>query len=321
MVKGSKKVKRTKKVAVKAEVVETFPAIVKAVPPAVQQDRVTDVQVNPQALIAAAIEKGLPLESIERLLAMRKELKAEWAKEQYFAALSEFQSLCPNIIKDKDVFDGKGALRYSYAPLDVIVTAVKGPLKECGFSYTIITAQTDKDVTAECHAHHADGHSEVSKFTIPMDPKAYMNESQKIASAMTYAKRYAFCNAFGIMTSDADDDSNSTGEAKPKPVASPQPREGVKVEENGKKIDDAKVDIALVSARREVQEIFTKMARKIADVDGNSIALYTLEELNAMKEQAKAETADIEKLRGLAIEWTSDYTTRLADKGFGKEGI
>ena len=321
MVKGQKKKAGRPKKEMMAKVVETLPAIVKELPPAVQQERVTDVQVNPQALIAAAIEKGLPLESIERLLAMRKELKAEWAKEQYFAALSKFQSLCPNIIKDKDVFDKGGAFRYSYAPLDVIVTAVKAPLKECGFSYTIITAQTDKDVTAECHAHHADGHSEVSKFTIPMDPKAYMNESQKIASAMTYAKRYAFCNAFGIMTSDADDDANSTGDTKPKPVATPQPKPGVSVEENGKKIDDAKVDIALVSARREVQEIFTKMARKIADVDGNSVALYTIEELNAMKEQAKGATADIEKLRGLAIEWTSDYTTRLADKGFGKEKV
>jgi hypothetical protein len=123
---------------------------------------------------------------------------------------------------------------------------------------------------------------------------------------------------------------NDLTEEKPS-IPAPQAVEGVTVQENGKVTSDSSViaDIQatarqvqeLGAARREVQEIFTKMARKIADVDGNSIALYTLEELNAMKEQAKAATADIEKLSGLAIEWTSDYTTRLADKGFGKEGV
>jgi hypothetical protein len=98
------------------------------------------VSVDPQALIAQAIDKGLPLESMERLLAMRRELKAEWAKEQYFEALARFQAACPNIIKDKDVLDRDGKFRYSYAPLDVIVTAVKGALDANGFSYTIQTA-------------------------------------------------------------------------------------------------------------------------------------------------------------------------------------
>src|SRR3990167_3791525 len=38
-----------------------------------------------------------------------------------------------------------------------------------------------------------------------------MNAAQKVASALTYAKRYAFCNAFGILTGDADDDARLTG--------------------------------------------------------------------------------------------------------------
>ena len=116
-------------------------------------------------------------------------------------------------------------------------------------------------------------------------------------------------------------------EEKPPAIPAPQPVAGVTVQENGKVeqvpfYEEPKPDPKLLeAARREVQEIFTKMARKIADVDGNSVALYTIEELNAMKEQAKGATADIEKLRGLAIEWTSDYPTRLADKGFGKEKV
>jgi hypothetical protein len=39
-----------------------------------------------------------------------------------------------------------------------------------------------------------------------------MNAQQKVASALTYAKRYAFCNALGILTTDQDDDAQSAGE-------------------------------------------------------------------------------------------------------------
>jgi hypothetical protein len=325
MVKGKGK----KKIAPRKPKRTALVPIVEAVPEGKKLDS-SDVQVNPQALLVQAIQKGLPLEAIERLLAMRKELKAEWAKEQYFTALSDFQAQCPNIIKDKDVFDRDGKFRYSYAPLDVIVTAVKDALQANGFSYTIITSQSEKDVTAECHAHHRDGHSEVSQFTIPMDPKAYMNESQKIASAMTYAKRYAFCNAFGIMTSDQDDDAQETGEPKKesrKETPSPQPTAGVEVQENGKlkenersrKEDEANRQALseLNAARSAVQAIFSRMAKKITTADNTEVMLYTVEELETMKQQAKAATSDIEKLRNYALDWTADYTSRLADKGFG----
>jgi hypothetical protein len=327
MVKGKGK----KKVAPRKPKTTALVPIVEAVPEGKKLDS-SDVQVNPQALLVQAIQKGLPLEAIERLLAMRKELKAEWAKEQYFTALSDFQAQCPNIIKDKDVFDRDGKFRYSYAPLDVIVTAVKDALQANGFSYTIITSQSEKDVTAECHAHHRDGHSEVSQFTIPMDPKAYMNESQKIASAMSYAKRYSFCNAFGIMTSDQDDDAQGTGEPKKesrKETPSPQPTAGVEVQENGKITREEgsapKADVNAIAqqarelnaARSEVQTIFSRMAKKITTADNTEIMLYTVEELEVMKQQAKAATSDIEKLHSYALDWTADYTSRLADKGFG----
>ena len=35
-----------------------------------------------------------------------------------------------------------------------------------------------------------------------------MSAQQKVGAALTFAKRYAFCNAFGIMTGDEDNDAN-----------------------------------------------------------------------------------------------------------------
>lgn len=172
------------------------------------------ININPETLLSKAIDKGLPVETMEKLLKMREDLKKEWAKEQYFFALSNFQLICPVINKDakvnfKSERTGK-TTNYKYATLDTIITQVKQHLKNNGFSYMIKTIQDQNSVTAICVTYHIAGHSEETNFTIPIDKTAYMNDAQKVASALTYAKRYAFCNAFGIMTGDEDDDSNNT---------------------------------------------------------------------------------------------------------------
>lgn len=167
--------------------------------------------VDAEGLISKAIDKGISVETMERLLAMRRELKAEVAKESYFMALSLFQAACPPIEKTKKVYDKHGTYRYSYAPLDAIIAQVKDPLKNFGLSYTLDTEQPEDKMTAICSLHHIDGHTETTRITMPIDHSAYMNDTQKVGSALTYAKRYAFCNATGIMTADTDDDANTEG--------------------------------------------------------------------------------------------------------------
>jgi hypothetical protein len=170
--------------------------------------------VDPQALLARAIDKNLPIEQMERLLTMRREMKMEWARDQYFIALSGFQRDCPVVEKkhqvrdkDKQTREDKG-LRYAYAPMEDMVETAKPHLERWGFSFTIKTQQSKEDVTAICHAHHRDGHEEVNSFTVPIDPDAYMSDPQKAAAALTFAARYAFKNAFGIQTKGEDRDQN-----------------------------------------------------------------------------------------------------------------
>lgn len=165
-----------------------------------------------ESLLKVAVDKSLPLEQMERLLSMRRELKAEFARDEFYKSLSHFQSSCPIVKKENSVnYQSKkgGYVKYDYASLDNIVSQVKEKLFADGFSYTIKTEQTKDGVTAICCAHHKEGHTEETAFFIPIDYEAFMNAAQKVASALTYAKRYAFCNAFGIMTGDEDDDSNS----------------------------------------------------------------------------------------------------------------
>lgn len=165
---------------------------------------------NIEALIGQAINKGTGIETMEKLLAMRKELKAEWARSQYFASLTRFQSKCPEIKKTQKVMGKNGGVRYKFAPLDAIIKQVQPLLEECGLSFSIHPVQTPTTVKAVCRVHHLDGHSEETEFEIPIDPDAYMNAAQQVASALTYAKRYSFCNALGIMTADEDDDARET---------------------------------------------------------------------------------------------------------------
>jgi len=177
--------------------------------PAVQGDAV-EHDAGPLEILRQAVELGRDAETVQRLLDMRKELKAEWSREQFFSALAQFQAEIPEIPKVKKVKDKSGKVRYSYAPIEVVVRTVKPYLLKHGFSYTMKpTQQTDSAFTAVISVHHKDGHSEESSFTVPIDKDAYMNAPQRVGSARTYSMRFAFENALGLMTSDEDDDAQS----------------------------------------------------------------------------------------------------------------
>ena len=86
-----------------------------------QEQALVPVHGEAEVLISKAIDKNVSVESLERLLAMRRELKQEWAKEQYDKAMSEFQADCPTIEKTKGVKTKSGIIAYKYAPIESIV--------------------------------------------------------------------------------------------------------------------------------------------------------------------------------------------------------
>lgn len=168
------------------------------------------VAISAESLIAQAIQNNIPVETMERLLAMRKDIKAEHAKEEYDRAMAAFQSECPVIKKTKNVKTNSGAKAYSYAPIEVIVTQVKDILKKHGFSYSTnmdIIENGQTKIKATVKVVHEAGHSEETSMIVPLGTKTgVMSDTQVFAAAQTFAKRYAFCNAFGILTGDEDID-------------------------------------------------------------------------------------------------------------------
>jgi len=196
--------------------------------------RVQEVAIAPRevvdinSLMVHAVQSG-NIETMERVMAIRRELKAEAAKEAYFAALSAFQSECPIIKKTKGVKDRSGSTRYHYAPLDMIVRIVAPLLTKHGLSYAIESAVIglgeESALEAVCKVYHEAGHMESSRFSVPILAPEFMSKPQTFGAASTFAKRYAFVNALGILTGDEDNDAQYVQKAPEprKPVSQPKP--------------------------------------------------------------------------------------------------
>lgn len=187
---------------------------------------------SPEALIQHAIDKGVPVETMERLLAMRTQLKQEAAREAYFEDMKQLQSECPVIQKKTE--GGKtnsGTVAYYYAPLEQIVEETKDLREKYGFSHTFDMKEEGDKVIATCTVNHVEGHSESSSVTLPLASKtSVMSNPQVYGATISYAKRYAFLNAFGITVG---------GEDKEEKLQEEEFKAGA-MEEYGKKLMEAK---------------------------------------------------------------------------------
>lgn len=165
------------------------------------------------SLLERAVDKKAGIEVLERLMALQTQAQQQMARQSFFDALRSFQSKCPMIRKTRLVREkGGGKVRYKFASLDDIVAQVGPLVARHGFSYLWKPHQQDVGkVKAAIEVHHVAGHMESSEFDVPIESSAYMNDQQRVASALTFAKRYAFCAAFGIMTGDTDDDGQGAG--------------------------------------------------------------------------------------------------------------
>ena len=164
---------------------------------------------NPQALLAAAIDKGASVETLERLVALAKDMRAVAAREAFNEAIAEFQRRCPPIKKNKTAAIND-RFTYRYADLGEILPTISPLMGELGLSVSWRSTGKPNVVVANCRISHKLGHSEDSgDFEIPYRVDGRMNPAQAVGSAITYAKRYALTAVLGISPED-DDDAQAT---------------------------------------------------------------------------------------------------------------
>lgn len=175
-------------------------------------------------MLMAAIDKGLPVDTVERIMVMRKELLAEAAKNAFNEAKAKLQGELPIVKKTKTAKNKSGVKMYGFAPLEAITEQTNGPIANNGFSYSFKTEVTAERVKAFCIVTHLLGHTEITDIDVPLVSKTdIMNAPQQVAATITFAKRYAFVNAFGI--SVADEDTDAQGDGGGKSAANPATRE------------------------------------------------------------------------------------------------
>lgn len=173
--------------------------------------------VDPLALIATAIEKGLDAGQLRELLALRREYEADEAKKGFAAALVKFQEICPRIMKrhTATVVSKRTDAKYSYAyaSFDDIMRAIAPALDETGLSVSFTTSiPYDKAgaaltglLSVTCYIRWGT-HVEERHFTLPI-PEMTVNDAQRFGAAVSYGKRYALTAALNLTTTDVDDDA------------------------------------------------------------------------------------------------------------------
>ena len=171
-----------------------------------RQDVNKEVDVN---VIMSALEKGADISLIEKLIDLKMKVDQQKAEVEIRKAIANFQGEMPIVAKTKVVHNRDGSLRYKYAPIDEIVKISAPILAKHGLSVTIDTQFNEHNVVVTAIVQHIHGGERKSSFIIPIMKSDYMNDAQAVASALTYAKRYAYCNVLGIMTGDEDDDAQA----------------------------------------------------------------------------------------------------------------
>lgn len=159
---------------------------------------------QPMRLLELAVAQNADIDKLERLMAMQTQWEEKSAKREFLAALSSFQTECPNILK------GKQGHNSNYAPLSDIVAAVRGLLYQHGLSYRFEQEHSSNSlIKVTCVVSHESGHSESNCMLANPDASGNKNAIQAIGSTVTYLMRYTFMGALGITTADVDTDGGA----------------------------------------------------------------------------------------------------------------
>ncbi len=160
-------------------------------------------------LLHFAIESKVPVETLEKLVALKERMDDRNAAQEFCVALARFQADCPAIRKTSTASittNSGSSYKYSFAELDEIAATTRPILTRYGLSYTWDSNVEGDKLTCICTVRHVAGHSQAAKFVLPTTTKSGMSDQQKVAAALTYARRQSLIQALGLTTTDPDTD-------------------------------------------------------------------------------------------------------------------
>ena len=184
----------------------------------VAPEKGTEVAVQPVAeevsgLVHLAIKEKVPVEVLERLVALQERVTDRHAEMAMAEALNAFQAECPPVPRvGKATVTKSGVKQYEYrfAPYDEILVVIRPHLKNHDLSFTHDSAIIGGEVEMVCTLQHILGATRKSTFRGPVDNSGGKNPLQGVGSARSYGKRYTLADVLGLSTEE-DDDGRSAG--------------------------------------------------------------------------------------------------------------
>lgn len=164
------------------------------------------------AIVSVISRDDINPDKLEKFLDLQERILNKRNEQEFSEAMAGFQQDCPIIERKKKV--SFKSTKYDYATLDEMVYTIKPILAKHGLSFSFDTVYGEKDFQLITIISHINGHSKKYSLTFPRThDDQRMNETQRMKSALTYAKRAGLENALGIVTSDEDDDARRLSES------------------------------------------------------------------------------------------------------------
>ena len=184
--------------------------------PAMMQPQAAAI-VTPMQMLAAAVDRGADIATIERLAALAERVEAQVARRAFNEAIAAFKAEAPTVLKGREIRHN-GKLISKYEDIAAIAKAIDLVLARHGLSYRFRTEALEKAVRVSCIISHRAGHSEETSLTGPHDASGAKNAIQGIGSSVTYLQRYTLKAALGLAATEDDDGkaSNQHEEERPR---------------------------------------------------------------------------------------------------------
>lgn len=166
---------------------------------------------NPLALIQTAIEKGMAVDNLGKLMDLQERWERNRAAEAYAEAMNLCQQEMPVVVRDAK----NSHTQSRYARLETVNQTIRPIYTKHGFSISF--GEADSPVAGNMRVvadvHHIAGHTRQYHCDVPLDGtgvkgNAMMTGTQGKGSTLSYGKRYLICAIFNVTIADEDNDGN-----------------------------------------------------------------------------------------------------------------
>lgn len=207
---------------------------------------------TPAELLQMAVSQKADIEKLTKLMDLQERWEKNEARKAFVAAMKQFKTNPPEIVKNKLVeFEtSKGKTSYRHATLDSICDVLTKALSDVGISHSWKVSQDKEFITVACVLTHEMGHSEETQLMGLPDSSGGKNPIQAVGSTVTYLQRYSMLAACGLAASNDTDG------------VAPERSEG-----DTAKLDEYLRQITEVETQEDLRKVFGKAFNEAAEAN------------------------------------------------------